>query len=160
TLAPRAVFFDVVGTLLHPEPSAAAVYASVGRRWGSTLSAAEIGRRFRAAFAAEEERDRAHGLRTDEGREFARWRDLVGVVLDDVGDPAGCFAELWEHFRRPSGWRADPDGLAAVRRLAGCGVVLGLASNFDRRLRDVLEGFPELRALPHVVISSEVGWRK
>src|SRR5947209_6109736 len=127
----RAVFFDVVGTLLHPEPSAAAVYAGVGRRHGSALAAAEIGRRFRAAFAAEEERDRANGLRTDEERERARWRDLVGGVLDDVGDRAGCFAELWVHFRRPGAWRADPDGLAAVRRLTKRGLVLGLASNFD-----------------------------
>ena len=37
----RAVFFDAVGTLLHPDPSAAEVYAGVGRRYGSRLSVSE-----------------------------------------------------------------------------------------------------------------------
>src|SRR5207302_1039003 len=46
----RAVFFDAVGTLIHPEPPAGAVYAEVGRRHGSRLTAAEIARRFAAAF--------------------------------------------------------------------------------------------------------------
>jgi putative hydrolase of the HAD superfamily len=35
-----------------------------------------------------------------------------------------------------------------------------LASNYDRRLRSVAAGLPELRPLGHLVISSEVGWRK
>jgi putative hydrolase of the HAD superfamily len=35
-----------------------------------------------------------------------------------------------------------------------------MASNYDRRLRRVVAGLPELRPLRHLVISSEVGWRK
>jgi putative hydrolase of the HAD superfamily len=44
--------------------------------------------------------------------------------------------------------------------LAARGYRLGVASNYDSRLRPVVEGLPALRPLRELVISSEVGWRK
>jgi putative hydrolase of the HAD superfamily len=52
------------------------------------------------------------------------------------------------------------DAVATVQGLADRGYVLGLASNYDSRLRDVLAEMPALSAIRHVVISAEVGWRK
>jgi putative hydrolase of the HAD superfamily len=49
---------------------------------------------------------------------------------------------------------------AVLAELARRGLALGVASNFDRRLRTVAAGLPELTAVRHLVISSEVGWRK
>ena len=158
--AVRAVFFDAVGTLIHPEPSAAFAYAAVARTYGSRLGVAEIAARFRAAFAREEAFDVANGLRTDEGREEARWRRIVAEVLDDVGDPESCFGDLFEHFRLPASWRCAPDVGPVLAELERRGYVLGIASNYDRRLRDVVAGLPELRPARRLVISSEVGWRK
>lgn len=156
----RAVFFDAVGTLLFPEPPAAAVYAQVGRRFGSRYDEEAVAQRFRSAFAAEEAADRAAGLRTSEAREVERWRRIVAAVLDDVTDAEGCFRVLYDHFARPAGWRCNPDAPALLRRLADRGLAPGVASNYDRRLRPVLAGFAELAPLTTVVISSEVGWRK
>jgi putative hydrolase of the HAD superfamily len=156
----RAVFFDAVGTLIHPEPSAASVYAAVARSLGSRLTEAEIASRFRAAFAREEAFDRANGLRTSEGREGRRWRHVVAEVLPDVCDGERCFEELFAHFARPDAWRLDPGAGAVIGELARRGLVLGMASNYDGRLRSVAAGWPELRPLHHLVISSEVGWRK
>src|SRR5689334_3886912 len=101
----RAVFFDAVGTLIHPEPPAPVVYAEVGRSFGSRLTPAEIAARFRTAFAREDALDLAAGLRTNEERERRRWRHIVGAVLDDVSDAGGCFEELFAHFGRPAAWR-------------------------------------------------------
>jgi putative hydrolase of the HAD superfamily len=156
----RAVFFDAVGTLIHPEPAPAVIYAEVGRRFGSKHAVEAIQTRFAAAFAREEAADRAGNLRTSEERERQRWRNIVGMVLDDVGDPEGCFRELYEHFARPQAWRIEPQAAAVIEQLAGRGLRLGLASNFDHRLHPVAAGFPALWPLSHVVISSEVGWRK
>src|SRR5262249_4686469 len=114
----RAVFFDAVGTLIHPEPSAAEVYAAVGARYGSRLPAAVVRRRFAAAFQAEERLDAERGHRTDEDRERQRWRDVVAAVLDDVSDPGRCFDDLYEHFARPQAWRIGP-GAARGRRDCG-----------------------------------------
>lgn len=46
-------------------------------------------------------------------------------------------------------------GLAAARRLT-----IGVASNFDDRLRSVLAGLPELPFDRRLIISADVGWRK
>ncbi len=155
-----AVFFDAVGTLIHPRPDAATVYADVGRHFGSRHTADAIARRFRSAFQVHEEEDRRAGWRTDEARELRRWREIVAEVLDDVTDPAACFAALYDHFRRPDSWECAADTEAVLRELARRGYVLGMASNFDERLRHVAEGLPELRPVRHLVISAEVGWRK
>jgi putative hydrolase of the HAD superfamily len=156
----RAVFFDAVGTLLHPEPPAWAVYARVGRRYGSRLSEEVICTRFRTAFDRTDALDRQNGWRTGEGRELVRWREIVAEVLDDVADPDGCFRELYTHFGLPGAWRLDAQAAAVLAELAHRGYALGLGSNFDRRLRGVVAGMDPLRAIPRLVISSEVGWRK
>jgi putative hydrolase of the HAD superfamily len=156
----RAVFFDAVGTLLHPQPPAAEVYFTAAARLGSRLSLPTIAARFAAAFRRQEEHDFHAGLRTDEAREVARWRAIVGEVLDDVSDPEACFRELYDHFARPAAWRVEPDAAAVLTALADRGFALGMASNFDHRLRLVAAGLPELGPIRHLVLSSEVGWRK
>lgn len=156
----RACFFDAVGTLLHPEPSAAQVYAEVGKRFGSRLEAPMIRRAFGVAFSRQEQLDREQGWRTSEARERQRWQAIVAEVLPDVTDPAGCFAELYDHFQRPSQWRVDEGARPVIGELLERGIAVGIASNFDERLRKVLAGWSVFDRLNHVVISSEVGWRK
>jgi putative hydrolase of the HAD superfamily len=136
------------------------VYAEVGQRFGSRHGAEEIARRFRTAFRLREEEDRREGWRTDEERELRRWREIVAEVLDDVTDRAGCFAALYEHFRRPASWECAAEAGSVLGELARRGLVLGIASNFDERLRHVAAGLPELAPVRHLVISAEVGWRK
>ncbi len=156
----RAVFFDAVGTLLHPDPPAAAVYAEVGQRFGSRLAQALVEGRFRAAYRRQEEEDHGRDLRTGEAREVARWRAIVAEVLDDVADPEACFLTLYRHFARPEAWRCDAEVGGTLQTLAGRGYQLGIASNFDERLRGLVRALPALAPVQHLVISSEVGWRK
>jgi putative hydrolase of the HAD superfamily len=156
----RAVVFDAGGTLLFPDPPAAVTYAEVGRRYGSQRPAAEIAPRFAAAFARQEAADRDFGYRTDERREEQRWRHIVTDVLDDLTNAEGCFRELFGHYSRPEAWRCPEDRAQVLDTLAGRGYTLAMASNYDRRLHAVAAGLPELRRIKHVVISSEVGWRK
>jgi putative hydrolase of the HAD superfamily len=155
----RAIFFDAVGTLIHPDPAASMVYFNVGRRFGSQYDSDQIGRRFRQAFEMEEDADRVGGLRTSEERERRRWQHIVGHVLDDVTDPDACFAKLYEHFAKPGAWRLEADTARVLEELKKRGYVLGMASNYDRRLRSVVAGLP-LKPLEHFIISSEIGWRK
>jgi putative hydrolase of the HAD superfamily len=156
----RAVFFDAVGTLIHPDPPASDVYANVGRRFGSRLDSTAIGPRFRAAFHRQEDYDREHGYRTNCEREVQRWRSIVAEVLDDVTDPQACFQTLFEHFARPDAWRCESDTGAVLGALVKLGYRLGLASNYDTRLHQVADGLPQLQPLRHRVISAEVGFCK
>jgi putative hydrolase of the HAD superfamily len=156
----RAVFFDAVGTLLHPDPPAAEAYTAIGRRLGSRLDIQCIRSRFSLAFHRQEEADALQGYRTDEQRELQRWQTIVAEVLDDVSDPERCFAELYTHFAQPSAWRCEPSTQQVLDALAARGFAVGIGSNFDHRLRLLVAEIPELRSVRHLVISSEVGSRK
>lgn len=156
----RAVYFDAVGTLLHPQPLAGEVYCEVGKRYGSRLSRATVFQRFSKAFRRQEEMDRENGWTTSERRERERWQSIVAEVLDDVTDPEACFAELYEHFAKPESWKCDPATPEVISELRRRGLMLGLASNYDHRLRTVVAGLAPLRGIDRLVISSEVGWRK
>jgi putative hydrolase of the HAD superfamily len=164
----RAIFFDAVGTLIHPEPSAAVAYADAARRFGSRYSLADIRRRFGHAFAKQEVVDRANGWTTGAARELERWRHIVGDVLDDVADREGCFQFLYQHFARAAAWRCEPGIEAAFGELTARGCQLGLASNFDARLYALIEELEPLRIFragdgqpaANVVVSFDIGVRK
>lgn len=156
----RAIFFDAVGTILHPDPSAVEVYHQVGQQFGSRLGRGEVAQRFRLAWKEQEQADRLQSWRTNEAREEQRWRFLVSSSLPDVTDPEACFQHLYDYFSRPDAWRIDVDLVPFLTRLQEEGYQLGLASNFDGRLRTLLTHFPQLNPLRHRVISSEIGWRK
>lgn len=157
----RAVFFDAVGTLLFPEPSAPVVYAAVAREHGLVLSPEVIRNRFIKAFREEEAFDLDAGWVTSEAREWERWRRIVFATLKGAPDPEACFQQLYAHFSQAHAWRVNEHAAEAFATLADRGVVLGLASNYDSRLSQVLIGTPDLAPLRKaVVISSEVGYRK
>ena len=143
---------DAVGTLLHPEPSAASVYAEIGQRFGSHYTQREIARRFGAAFRRQEAVDRADGWVTSAEREKRRWREIVGGVLSDVNDPDGCFEALYEHFARPEAWRLEPGADALFAILSSRGFRLGLASNYDELLHPVLDGLEGDLALDELLL--------
>src|SRR5207302_6029408 len=143
-----------------PEPSAAEVYAEVGRSFGCQLDLPTIRARFHAAFAQEDERDRAASWRTDPAREERRWRAIVAHTLPDVADPEACFRTLWDYFASPASWQIAADAAAVLAELRRRELRLGIATNFDSRLRPILAGFAELPDDLVLVISAEVGWRK
>ncbi|MFL5244824.1 MAG: HAD-IA family hydrolase [Gemmataceae bacterium] len=156
----KAIFFDAVGTLLHPDPPAVEVYVEVGHRFGSRLSASAIGANFIAAFKRQDILDFANGLATSELRETERWRAIVAQTLEDLPDSNAVFRELFAHFSRSTSWRSDPDSAVVLAELAQRGYLLGMASNFDSRLRSIIREMPALQHIRQLVISSEVGWRK
>lgn len=155
-----AVFFDAVGTLLDPWPPVRRAYMQAGRRHGHEATEEEIGRRFHLAFAHEESRDRVQGYRTCEAREAERWRAIVAATLPGVGDLDACYRELHDHFAHSDSWQLTPGAGELVSLLSGLGIRVGIASNFDSRLHEIIRGKPELAGINHVVVSSETGWRK
>ena len=158
----RAILFDAVGTLIRPEPAVAAAYHRAGRRFGSRLTEAELRTRFSRSFARLEAEDATERRnRTDEARERERWQQIVAEVFDDVTEQEGLFRDLWEHFATPENWRLFDDAADCLRRLQQRGdIVLGIASNFDRRLERIVAAFPELSPARHVFVSSQLGFRK
>ncbi|MBX6316576.1 MAG: HAD-IA family hydrolase [Isosphaeraceae bacterium] len=157
----EGIVLDAVGTLIQPAPPVAEVYAEAARRQGVDLDPAAVKARFHQAFGADEVDDLRGPLATDEPTEQRRWRRIVAACLPEVPDPERAFAALWEHFGRPDAWRVFPDVAPALETLDRAGLRLRIASNFDRRLRRVVVGRPELAPWAEpLIISSEVGFRK
>ena len=157
----KAVFFDVVGTVLFPEPSAISIYAEVAHRAGLEISVADIRTNFIRAYDFEEKIDRYANWVTSEQREQQRWRSIVAASLSGVSDEEACFQELYQHFAKPRSWRLGEDVGPVIAALIERGIGVGLGSNYDSRLWTVLEGFPELAPLrERTIISSVVGHRK
>ena len=157
----RSVIFDAVGTLIHPTPSVATVYAEFASQHGAAIAPDTIRARLPAAFRKQEAIDRDAGWVTSEARERQRWQQIVTETLHEVPDADACFRELYEHYAQPESWVVADDALKVLEALQKRGYALGLASNLDRRLQQVIDGFPALsRFLETVIISSVVGYRK
>jgi putative hydrolase of the HAD superfamily len=150
----RHVLFDAVGTLIYPAPSVAEVYAALGQQFGSRLSAAEIRPRFAVAFGRE-----APTFTTSEPGERRRWQQIVAEVFDDVTGDA-LFESLWHHFASGQHWRLFDDVSDTWQELEGRGFQPGIASNFDGRLRTVIQSLAPLDSCQSLFISAELGYAK
>lgn len=156
-----AIVFDAVGTLIHPSPSVDDVYTAAALRQGVVLDRDEVKGRFGRHFRDDEADEHRGPLATDELTERRRWRRIVADVLPELPDPDRAFDELWDHFGRPTAWRPFADVGPSLRALREAGMPIRIASNFDARLRGVVDGLPELGGVAAPpVISSEVGYRK
>ena len=155
----RAVLLDAVGTLLHPTPGAGEVYGDVGRRYGLDLPRETIAERFHQAFATEDATDSGNWT-TSEARERQRWQRIVAAVFPELSTTTDIFQTLWDHFGNAAHWQADPAAKHVLAELRALGYRIGLASNFDLRLTQVLHGLGLSDLCGDVFISSQVGWRK
>ncbi len=157
----RAVLFDAVGTVIEPDPPVFEVYRRVGLDHGVEIEDDEIKRRFRSAFALDEHDEQRGPGTTSEAIEYRRWRRIVTACLPEVPDPVSAFEQLWAHFARPDAWRVVEEIPPLLGWLQARGIVLRIASNFDGRLRAILDGLPDLEPLrTDPLISSEIGARK
>lgn len=149
------VVFDAVGTLIEAVPSVSQVYHRVGKKYGSKLGRHDVEDRIQRLW-----RTRNEGLKTSESGEYEFWKQFVLAVLDDILDGELAFRELFEHFSRPSSWLVFEDAKDVVLQLKQRGGRLAIASNFDQRLRSVIAGLFPAHTFEHLVISSEIGYRK
>jgi putative hydrolase of the HAD superfamily len=155
------VVLDAVGTLITPVPSVAQAYTAAAERQGVILEIETVRARFHIHFQRDSVDAGRGALSTDEDTERQRWYRIVRHVLPEVPNPDRAFHELWQHFGEAGSWRSYPDAPLAMHALSTLGISICVGSNFDRRLRGVLSGLPELAPwLDDLVISSEVGYRK
>ncbi len=166
---PRAVLFDAVGTLIYPHPPVAEAYRQVGRQLGSSRTLEEIRAQFHAAYQRSESlfalpggSDSLGRQPTSDERERNRWRQVVNEVFADLPATAidDALEMLWRHFAQPLHWRLYDDAAAIWRGLAQRGPLLGIASNFDSRLKSICRGLSPLDDCRHLFISSQVGYPK
>jgi len=156
----KAIFFDAVGTLFFLTNSVGHHYALVGQEVGLTLDAQQLDRAFASAWKQMPPRPAIEGPRQNDDKDW--WRQLVDLVLDQVApsldeiDRDNFFEIAYEHFAEAGVWQLYPEVAEVLEKLRPR-FQLAVISNFDGRLRFILEHLGISKFFAHVFISSELG---
>src|SRR5437879_11669328 len=161
---PRVIFFDAADTLFHVKGSVSEVYLSLGRKYGVTacrdLSRHAFVKAFDAApppvFAVQDPQE-------IKSCERLWWFDVVHHVFYRAGmfeGFDGYFDEVFAYFARPDAWELYEDTVSTLSELEALKIELGIVSNFDSRLYEILIGLGIDRFFESVTISSFAGAAK
>jgi putative hydrolase of the HAD superfamily len=156
----RAILFDAAGTLFFLTKTVGDHYAYVGREVGLDLDAQELDRAFHRAWQEMPRRCAIEGPRENDDKGW--WRQLVGCVFDQVApslsefDRDNFFEVAYEHFAEPGVWELYPEVPGVLKQLQK-DFQLAVISNFDGRLRFILQHLRISKYFAHVFISSELG---
>jgi putative hydrolase of the HAD superfamily len=156
----KAIFFDAGGTLIYLPKSVGYHYAFVADRIGLRLDASALDHAFASCWKQMPARPAIDGPREDDDKGW--WRALVNRVLDQVSpslhelDRDAFFEGAYSHFAEPGVWDLYPEVSEVLNALHGR-FDLAVISNFDGRLRMILEHLGVSKFLSHVFLSSELG---
>lgn len=151
----RALLVDAVGTLVVPAQPTAQVYKSIGEKYGVKYSEDEILMRYRRAYEKPWGGSRLRYV--DDGRPF--WQH---IVTSSTGcSDAQYFEELYQYFMTEKAWKfVDPDAENVFKALRKAGVKTAVVSNFDTRLRPLLQVLKCDHWFDAVAVSAEVAAEK
>jgi putative hydrolase of the HAD superfamily len=156
----KAIFFDAVGTLFHLNGTVGQHYALVGNEVGLTLDAHLLDDAFYSAWEKMPRRSAISGPRENDDKGW--WRELVGLVLAQAApslsefDRDNFFEIAYEHFAASGVWELYPEVRGVLDQLQPH-FQLAVISNFDGRLRFILQRLGISKFFPHIFISSEIG---
>jgi putative hydrolase of the HAD superfamily len=156
----RAILFDAAGTLFCLTKTAGDHYAYVGREVGLDLDAQELDRAFHTVWQEMPRRSAIEGPRENDDKGW--WRELVRRVFDHVApslselDRENFFEVAYEHFAEASVWELYPDVPELLEQLRPH-FQLAVISNFDGRLRFILQHLGISNYFSYIFISSELG---
>ncbi len=159
----KVIFFDAAGTLFHVKGSVGEVYLEYAKKYG-----VEGTESMRAALHAAFER--AFGdapspiFAVNDPVELKRcerlwWFDVVHAVFYRVGmfeKFDDYFEEVFQAFDGARHWTLYPETQEVLKAVKGKGVEIGIISNFDTRLFNVLRGLGIADLFDTVTISSLV----
>jgi putative hydrolase of the HAD superfamily len=158
-----AVFFDAGETLVHPHPTFPDLFAAILQREGHAVPAETIRDRIHVVFerfkrAADEEELWTTTL--EKSRAF--WHDVYGIFLHDLGidGEEGLIDRVYEGFTDLTNYRLFDDVRPALDRLRDAGLELGVVSNFEAWLEQLLEELGVIGYFDVRVISGAEGMEK
>ncbi len=156
----KGIFFDAVGTLFYLTKTVGEHYALVANEVALKLDAKKLDAAFYSAWKRMPPRAAIEGPRENDDKDW--WRELVEHVLDDTTplleelDRDNFFEIAYEHFAEAGVWQLYPDVLGALQTLQAR-FQLAVVSNFDGRLRFILEHLGISKFFSHIFVSSEIG---
>jgi len=156
----KAIFFDAAGTLFYLTKTVGDHYALVGRDVGLNLDAKKLDAAFYSAWAKIPPREAIDGPRENDDKDW--WHELADQVLSEGAPEVGeldrdnFFEVAYEHFAESGVWELYPE-VIDVLELLHRRFRLAIVSNFDGRLRVILERLGISKYFDRILVSSEIG---
>lgn len=140
--------------MIHPWPSVGHVYASAAFRHNErSLDASELNHRFIKAWRN----------RIDFDYSYEAWGRLVDATFTGLltKPPSETFfPDLYRAFAKPENWRLYSDVIPTLEELASRGIPLAIVSNWDERLRPLLNALNLGGYFQSMLISCEIYFLK
>ena len=156
----KAIFFDAADTLIYLTKTVGHHYALVGEELGLKLDAKKFDDAFFLAWKQMPPRAAIDGPRENDDKDW--WRQLVDLIFKEVAPSTGeldrdnFFEIAYEHFAEAGVWELYPEVVEVLESIRPR-FQLAVVSNFDGRLRVILERLGISKFFSHVFVSSEIG---
>ncbi|KAL6457907.1 hypothetical protein MHYP_G00331370 [Metynnis hypsauchen] len=160
----RWVLWDVKDTLLKVRRSVGEQYCSEAERAGLKLPPLQVEAAFRQAYRQHSRLYPNYGLAQGMNGQ-AWWTGVVKSTFSQCGvqDPVlldTIARSLFQNFCGPENWEVFPDSNSALKSCTALGMKLGVVSNFDSRLEEVLRGCGLLTHFSFLLTSEGAGVAK
>ena len=160
----KVVFFDIGGTLLYADPSVPEVFANVARRLGHNITVRD-GEPCMADVDAyyQDEYLRDGDFWCVHERAVQIWLDMYTMMADYCGITDGVAKltkAVYDDYLLPENWSMFPDTEACLKGLKRRGFRLGVISNWDATLENLIRSMGLLPYFDEVIASATVGCRK
>lgn len=160
----RWVLWDVKDTLIKVRASVGEQYCKEAERKGLELSPADVEAAFRQAYRHYSSTYPNYGI--SQGLNGTSW--WIGLVKDTfsrcrVHEPAlldTMAHNLYHNFCNAENWEVFPDSQKALEGCSALGLKLGVVSNFDSRLKEILRACGLLSHFSFLITSEEAGVAK
>ncbi|XP_035518700.1 haloacid dehalogenase-like hydrolase domain-containing protein 3 [Morone saxatilis] len=157
----RWVLWDVKDTLLKVRASVGEQYCREAERMGLNLSPVDVQAAFLQAYKQYSRRYPNYGV--TQGLDGRSW--WIRVVQDTfsrcrVQDPALLHTmsnNLYQNFCNAENWEVFPDSQKALESCSSLGLKMGVVSNFDSRLKEILRVCGLLSHFSFLITSEEAG---
>jgi putative hydrolase of the HAD superfamily len=164
---PKVIFFDAVGTLFGVKGSVGQIYSAIALEHGVEVAPQTLDWAFGPTFKAAGN-PAFPGVDPSElpAREYTWWREVAiatfnqADVLPQFADFDAFFDQLFQYFATAAPWDLYADTIATLNQIRSAGIELGVVSNFDSRLHQVLPALGLAEFFSSVTISTEVGAAK
>lgn len=164
---PKVIFLDAMGTLFDLKSSVGEIYQEYALKYDVKVDAKLLNKAFFSSFkSAPPLAFSTTKLELLQKQEFSWWNNIVQTTFSQIGmletftDFTDFFQEIYSYFATKEPWYIFPDVVLALERWQEQGIKLGVISNFDTRLNEVLKLLELDRFFSSITISSVAGFAK
>jgi putative hydrolase of the HAD superfamily len=164
---PKVIFLDAVGTIFGVRGSVGEIYSAIAAINGVNIPAKALNQAFYQAFKVAPPLAFPHtDPLTIPELEYEWWKQvayqtfLQTGVIHQFADFDNFFTKLYDFFSQGDAWFVYDDVFNTLRYWKNQGIELGIISNFDSRIYEVLDLLGLNSFFSTVTISSSAGFAK